>query len=241
MTEETVSDLVAQRVRSARKDRGWTASDLATRCMELGAEDLTENVIENIESGRRREGIRRRDITIDELLVLARALDVAPIHLIVGIFGEHPVPITGKLSVSSPVARNWIRGYAPLTGADKNLFRYYRPAAERNNVTLMAPLGDALARQNEAIAKLVAEVQEMSQIVMQAQQEAHDSEIRAQQAAKEHASAVREAEREVIRESERQVARRQKAREVQLELARREKDAAKRANYENMRRREGGA
>ena len=76
MTERQVSDYVAEKIRDARKQRGWTTGDLAFRC------DLTDNIIENIESGRRdREGRRRRDITVDELLAVSRALDVEPIEL----------------------------------------------------------------------------------------------------------------------------------------------------------------
>jgi hypothetical protein len=59
-------------------------AELAARCAELGAGHLTENVIENIESGRRdKQGRRRRDVTVDELLTLAVALNVAPVHLLV--------------------------------------------------------------------------------------------------------------------------------------------------------------
>lgn len=79
----TVSDIVAAAIRDTRKKRGWKVADLADRCAELGggAEALTENVIENIESGRRRNGRRTRDITVDELLAIAAALGVPPASL----------------------------------------------------------------------------------------------------------------------------------------------------------------
>jgi transcriptional regulator with XRE-family HTH domain len=77
-TAETMSDVVANRVQQLRKRRGWSARRLAEACAATGNPQLTENVIANIEAGRRDEhGRRRRDVTVDELLAFARALDVS--------------------------------------------------------------------------------------------------------------------------------------------------------------------
>jgi transcriptional regulator with XRE-family HTH domain len=78
------SEAVAQQVRELRHKRGWSAQDLANRCAEIGAADMTSAVLANIETGRRhpRTGIRRRQVTVEELLTLARALDVLPIDLL---------------------------------------------------------------------------------------------------------------------------------------------------------------
>jgi transcriptional regulator with XRE-family HTH domain len=78
------SEAVAQRVRELRHKRGWSAQDLANRCAEIGAMDLTADVLANIETGRRhpRTGVRRREVTVEELLSLARALDVLPSDLL---------------------------------------------------------------------------------------------------------------------------------------------------------------
>jgi transcriptional regulator with XRE-family HTH domain len=82
MTEKP-SDVVARRVREVRKQRGWTAERLAAECARVGAPHLTASVIANIESGRRdQQGRRRRDVTVDELLHLAGALDVDLSHLL---------------------------------------------------------------------------------------------------------------------------------------------------------------
>jgi len=72
----TLSDDVARSVRAARKRRGWSSADLAARCAALGASDLTENVIENIESRSARASKRPRSVTVDELFALADALQV---------------------------------------------------------------------------------------------------------------------------------------------------------------------
>jgi transcriptional regulator with XRE-family HTH domain len=116
MTVETVSDVAAARVREVRKRRGWQPADLAARCAELGAGHLTENVIENIESGRRdKQGRRRRDVTVDELLTLAVALNVAPVHLLVPVDDpDAAYPVIGGVLARRFGVRAWIRGIGPI-------------------------------------------------------------------------------------------------------------------------------
>jgi transcriptional regulator with XRE-family HTH domain len=75
---ETMSDLVAARIRQLRKRRGWTAKQLAEACAATGSPQLTESVVANIEAGRRdKQGRRRRDVSVDELISFSRALDVS--------------------------------------------------------------------------------------------------------------------------------------------------------------------
>jgi transcriptional regulator with XRE-family HTH domain len=75
---ETMSDVVASRVQQFRKRRGWSGRRLAEACAATGNPQITESVVANIESGRRDEhGRRRRDVTVDELVAFARALDVS--------------------------------------------------------------------------------------------------------------------------------------------------------------------
>ena len=80
---QTVSDTGWENVRRFRKRNGWSVTDLAERCIEIGegAERLTAPIIENIEHGRRRGGERTRNITVDELMALAYALAVPPAAL----------------------------------------------------------------------------------------------------------------------------------------------------------------
>jgi transcriptional regulator with XRE-family HTH domain len=113
----TVSDEVAARVRQWRKRRGWKPADLAARCAELGAPDLTENIIENIESRSRRGGTKRpRPVTVDELLVLALALDIAPVNLLADTDDQAPCQVTPAVSVRAVVARRWMRGWPQSEG-----------------------------------------------------------------------------------------------------------------------------
>jgi transcriptional regulator with XRE-family HTH domain len=124
----TVSDIVAARVRQVRKRRDWSPADLAARCAELGAADLTENVIENIESRSARASKRPRPVTVDELLALGEALNVAPVHLLVPVDdGDQPYQVTATVAAERFRVRAWIRGHAllekfPRAGASREFF-----------------------------------------------------------------------------------------------------------------------
>jgi transcriptional regulator with XRE-family HTH domain len=125
----TVSDAVAARVRQVRKRREWKPADLAARCAELGAGDLTESVIEDIESRSRRGGRKHpRPVTVDELLALADALNVAPVHLLVPVDdGDQPYQVTAAVAAERFRVRAWIRGHAllekfPRAGASREFF-----------------------------------------------------------------------------------------------------------------------
>jgi transcriptional regulator with XRE-family HTH domain len=70
-------------VKELRRRQGWSARRLAEACATTGSQQLSESVIANIESGRRDEsGRRRRDVTVDDAVGFAKALDVPLIHLL---------------------------------------------------------------------------------------------------------------------------------------------------------------
>lgn len=103
-----------------RKRRDLSLGDLAARCAEIDpGRKWTENTIENIEGGRRRGGSHRRAVTVDELLTLAAALNVAPVHLLVSpddFLSSYQV--TSEISAAAIYVRHWIRGVLPLAEAD---------------------------------------------------------------------------------------------------------------------------
>ncbi len=127
---EAPSDAVVRRVREIRKRRGWSAARLAAECAKVGASQLTESIIANLEAGRRQQGV-----TVDELLVLAVVLNVAPVHLLVppeawdeqG--GEVPYPITPTRAEQASTVREWVRGM-PLPGTDLRDFLSQVPEHE---------------------------------------------------------------------------------------------------------------
>lgn len=119
------SDHTARAIRLRRDQLGWSAKRLADECARLGAPELTSAVIANIEHGRPDEdGRRRRDVTVDELLVLAYALAVPPLLLLVPLGDEDETPILPGLSVPPAFAWRWINGDEPpaVRGEDGQLY-----------------------------------------------------------------------------------------------------------------------
>ncbi len=117
----TMSDVAATRIRTARKRRGWSAQELADRLAAAGAPELSMFVISNIESGRRKaDGKRRREVTVDELFLIAYVLGVPPIHLLVPAEeSETPVEVAPNVHVDKPdLMLRWIRGDQTLPGVD---------------------------------------------------------------------------------------------------------------------------
>ena len=105
------SDFVGQRIRRTREARGWKAKDLAERCAEIGAPEITPAVIANIETGRRdEEGRRRREVTVDEMLVLALALELPPVFLFIPLDGDEELRITPSAKMDVLTAVAWVSG-----------------------------------------------------------------------------------------------------------------------------------
>jgi transcriptional regulator with XRE-family HTH domain len=61
---------IGERVRSLRRQRGWTAQRLAEECARAGQPSLTRGTLAKIESG------VRKSVTAEELIVLAGSLGV---------------------------------------------------------------------------------------------------------------------------------------------------------------------
>ena len=113
-----LSDVVANEVARLRRAAGLTRDDLADLCAKRGL-PLTSSTIANIETGRRdAAGKRRREVTVDELVVLADALRVAPVLLVFPV-GQEPVTsyVGESGSVDTWMAAQWFGGHAehPIT------------------------------------------------------------------------------------------------------------------------------
>lgn len=118
----SASDVIAARLKEVRKGRGINVPRLADLCAGVGAPNLTESVIMNIESGRPdAEGRRRRDITVNELLDLARALGVSPLVLLLPA-QDVAYPLTPAETASASVVFEWIVGerLPPLPAPDQD-------------------------------------------------------------------------------------------------------------------------
>jgi transcriptional regulator with XRE-family HTH domain len=102
---------IGERVAHHRKRADLTAAMLSARCAERGL-PLDRNVITKIERG------HRNSVTVDEVMVLAAALDIAPVLLLFGVGTEtESEPLPGE--VREPFrAAQWFAGERPFPGAD---------------------------------------------------------------------------------------------------------------------------
>ena len=98
------SDLAGQRIREIRQRRGWTARELADECAKVGASHITATVITNLETRRR----LTRQITLDELLVLAHVLQVPPLLLFVPLDDAEVLEVAPGVELGALDAAAWV-------------------------------------------------------------------------------------------------------------------------------------
>lgn len=98
----TLSDEIMAQVVELRKLRGFSVTKLAERC-----EGITPAVLMNLESGRPDEhGRRRRELTVDELVALAKSLHVDPVDLLNKRFtSDKTTGIGAEMSLYKPISQ----------------------------------------------------------------------------------------------------------------------------------------
>lgn len=102
----TFEDVVRERIRELRRQRGFTQQDLADALARLGL--LTDRAtVARIEIGQRR-------LTLNEAFAAAQALGVAPVHLFVPTDSNEPINIGPNMEASPAEMRAWIRGQRPM-------------------------------------------------------------------------------------------------------------------------------
>lgn len=104
--------------------------------------EITAQSVSNIETGRRdKDGRRRRFVTVDELIALAVALQVAPVHLLSKPLPPDELPLPGAWQGAPDavglalVWRNYIKGEQALPGMDA---RNYMTEAPEEDFTRLA-------------------------------------------------------------------------------------------------------
>jgi transcriptional regulator with XRE-family HTH domain len=103
-----LTQVVAAQVRRYRLARKMSAQALADRCAELGME-IPRPVLANLENG------RRPIVSVAELLILAAALDVAPVVLVAPLGHESNVEILPGRELDTWDAALWISGETRLS------------------------------------------------------------------------------------------------------------------------------
>ncbi|MEU7163163.1 hypothetical protein AB0A70_00685 [Streptomyces morookaense] len=110
--QRTPSDVVAEQVRRHRERLGLSREQLAAECARLGAPELTYAALVSIELGRRdKAGKRRREVSVDELLVLGLALAVPPLLLALPLGTDGTVPTVPTADPRAPyTVWKWVTG-----------------------------------------------------------------------------------------------------------------------------------
>jgi transcriptional regulator with XRE-family HTH domain len=105
------SEVFARRVREVRERQRWSQDDLARRLGELGL-PMDRAQVARIER-------MDRKVSINEVFIIALALNVAPVHLLVPVTSFEPeVLLAPKLAVTPRLARQWLRGQTALGEED---------------------------------------------------------------------------------------------------------------------------
>lgn len=111
MTQEEwparLANRVAQEVRRHRERRDMSAQDLADACKALGL-SFSRSAIANFESG------RRPTISVAELTVLGKALDVPPIELVFPVGYQEEVEVLPGHELPAWTALKWFAGEEPF-------------------------------------------------------------------------------------------------------------------------------
>ena len=101
---ELPSQVLARQVRALRKRLDWTQEDLAWRLQELGT-SMDQSMVARIENG-------KRAVSLDEMFVLAGALDVSPAALVMP-RESGQVRVAPVMVADSFAALEWLRGIDP--------------------------------------------------------------------------------------------------------------------------------
>ncbi|MEU8535455.1 helix-turn-helix domain-containing protein [Streptomyces parvulus] len=108
---------IAQRVKALRGRKGWSAEELGNALQGEGVK-WDRFTVANLEKG------KRQNVTVVELLALAKVLDAAVVNLLVPLTDE-PYQVTPALAESADVVREWVRGTKPLPGTDTEAQRTF--------------------------------------------------------------------------------------------------------------------
>lgn len=117
-----LADVVGAQVSAHRKRRGLTREQLADLVTEHYGWRLTTDVLTNLETRRSKGRAGPRDVTLDEVTTLARALEVPPIMLIFSLGIDETTEI-GRPDTAAPTvlptwdALRWFTGEIKIDGS----------------------------------------------------------------------------------------------------------------------------
>jgi len=132
----TLSEVIGDSVRRRREHLGMTREQLADRCAELGYPELTYAALTNIERTGTSKTKRRREVTVDELMILGYALAMPPLLLAFPVGEVDAVPIPPRSNPAHPhLAYRWAVGLEPpgVVGPNGRMHAAGGPVGGSNN------------------------------------------------------------------------------------------------------------
>jgi transcriptional regulator with XRE-family HTH domain len=106
-----ITRAIADELRRYRAERGLSAQQLADRCAKLGLE-ISRATITDLENG------RRIAVSVAELIIMARALEISPIALITPVGRQETMEIFPGQRTGAFDAALWFSGHADLVNAE---------------------------------------------------------------------------------------------------------------------------
>lgn len=139
---------VAREIREARKTAGLTMAEVAQGCAARGLEEITEQTVKNLESG------RKASMTITDVVVLADVLGVPPVALLFPLGTAVTVEILPGREVSTWDALAWFTGETPVDqpaaeGSARDILDVFR---HHGDLVAAATSSYALARERRRAA-----------------------------------------------------------------------------------------
>lgn len=124
----TVGQVVAERVRHYRSERGWTQEQLADEMGQLGY-PINRATLAKLENG----GTRAANVPLAEVLALAAALDVPPVLLFVPLGSNEDVAVVPKARLHPFYVFRWVIGEVPFAIRRQGENRARRPDRWKQN------------------------------------------------------------------------------------------------------------
>jgi hypothetical protein len=137
-----LSDVLAEQIRLHRKIQKLSQGRLASRCREIGAPEITVDVVHKIEAGERASGVR-----MDEWPSFAMALGVSPMALLLPETNS-AVEITRVCKMQADVLYRWLVGQRNPFGRTVSLATWL-PYLTNNDTVLFHDGLELAARQIE--------------------------------------------------------------------------------------------
>jgi len=110
------SEVFRARLREVRRLKGWTQQQLADALAAAGVK-LDASGITRMERG-------TRGVTLDDVIAIAAALGVSPLHMFVPLDNDEALNVAPGLTADTVNVRAWIRGQRPLRDTDDDRLFY---------------------------------------------------------------------------------------------------------------------